>query len=273
MSVAVACNLSDGLVLGVDSAVTLTHAGDVLKVFDNAGKLFQLQGSRVGVATFGLASLKGRTIGSFVREFETKVEHQEMLCTAPISEVVEALRAFFVRQYVEHVEALAAASADPAPLDNELPSLGFVAGGFSPGEFLSEVWQIDVPGHEQPGSCSLLFGPGACGCYSFATNEPLNRYFYGYSAGLVYDLADYAGSLLGRPLSAEEEGEMFRIAERQHYPVLFDSMPIQVGIKWVRFLTDLAIAHHYFASAHPVVGGKAKIGVVTYRQEDFRLIE
>jgi hypothetical protein len=44
VSVAIACNLSDGVVLAVDSAVTVpdpTGAG-VAKVYENAQKLFQL---------------------------------------------------------------------------------------------------------------------------------------------------------------------------------------------------------------------------------------
>lgn len=42
MTVAVSCNLSDGVILGVDSAVTLTNnKGAIIKVYENAKKLFK----------------------------------------------------------------------------------------------------------------------------------------------------------------------------------------------------------------------------------------
>ena len=50
MSVAVLCNLSDGLIIGVDSAITIFDANSIQKVFEDAEKLFQLAG-KIGVAT------------------------------------------------------------------------------------------------------------------------------------------------------------------------------------------------------------------------------
>ena len=42
MTVAVAGNFTDGVVLGVDSAVTLQEGSTIYKVYENAEKLFQL---------------------------------------------------------------------------------------------------------------------------------------------------------------------------------------------------------------------------------------
>ena len=69
MSVAVLANLSDGLIIGVDSAVTYSDANGIQKVFEDGEKLFQLAG-KMGVATFGVGGLEGRSIGSFIHEFE-----------------------------------------------------------------------------------------------------------------------------------------------------------------------------------------------------------
>lgn len=50
MSVAVSCNLPDGLILGVDSAVTLNDAkGNIAKVYETASKLFQLGEKPIGI--------------------------------------------------------------------------------------------------------------------------------------------------------------------------------------------------------------------------------
>jgi hypothetical protein len=57
-------------------------------------------------------------------------------------------------------------------------------------------------------------------------------------------------------------------------------MPIEQGIEYVRFLVDLAIKHFHFSSgfAHEpftekVVGGRSRLGVVTYRGEKFRILD
>jgi hypothetical protein len=68
VSVIVLCNLSDGLIIGVDSAVTVADASGIRKVFNEGEKLklFQLA-DKIGVATYGLGGLEGRSIGSFIR--------------------------------------------------------------------------------------------------------------------------------------------------------------------------------------------------------------
>jgi hypothetical protein len=42
VTVAVSCNLSDGVILGVDSAVTVPAPQGIVKVYENAEKLFSL---------------------------------------------------------------------------------------------------------------------------------------------------------------------------------------------------------------------------------------
>jgi hypothetical protein len=58
LTVAISCNLSDGVNLGVDSAVTAPSPdGGVMKVYENAQKLFQVGERPIGVATYGLGVL------------------------------------------------------------------------------------------------------------------------------------------------------------------------------------------------------------------------
>jgi len=94
MSICVAFNLSDGVIMAVDSAITMFDPdGTITKVFLDAEKIFRLKEMRVGIATYGLASLHGRTLGSFIREFTAAPENAD-LDTLPLSEVVERLRRF-----------------------------------------------------------------------------------------------------------------------------------------------------------------------------------
>jgi len=54
---------------------------------------------------------------------------------------------------------------------------------------------------------------------------------------------------------------------------VFDAMPINRGIEYVRFLVQLVISHHQFAVGAPIVGGSPRMGVVTYKGGGFRIFE
>jgi hypothetical protein len=267
-SVAVLCNLSDGLIIGVDSAVTVGDAGGIRKVFDDGEKLFQLA-DKIGVATYGLGGLEGRSIGSFIREFELTHPGAGQL---PIGEVVEQLRAFFMNVYTRFAEALFGVPFDQIP-EEQKGTLGIIVGGFSPNEFLSEAWEIKIPQHSQPNSAYRVCDRGSFLVAWFATFNPIERYLYGYDRGLLAETSAYIEGLLGRPLTPEEIQQYGPIREKYAYNIMVDSMPIQTGIEYVRFLVQLVIQHYRFTSTHPVVGGRAKLGVVTYKQANFRLLE
>lgn len=79
--------------------------------------------------------------------------------------------------------------------------------------------------------------------------------------------------ILGRPLSPEEISKFSPIREKYGYSIPVDYMTIQTGIEYVRFLVRLVIQHYRFTSTHPVVGGRERIGLVTYKEEKFKILE
>lgn len=103
MTVAVSLSLPEGVILGVDSAVTLGSSKGVLKVFENAKKLFQLSEKPIGIACFGTASIGNRTIGSYVREFELLNPNNVVSQPSTVKVVVEELRRFFIQKYQTHI--------------------------------------------------------------------------------------------------------------------------------------------------------------------------
>ncbi|MBZ5695958.1 MAG: hypothetical protein LAN36_11445 [Acidobacteriia bacterium] len=268
MSVAVLCNLSDGLIIGVDSAITVSDSNGIQKVFEDGEKLFQLAG-KIGVAAYGLGGLEGRSIGSFVHEFE--LAHAD-IAALPVSDVVERLRQFFMGVYTRYAENLFERPFDEIPADQK-GLLGLIVGGYSPGAFLSEAWHIQIPVDAAPNSSTRLCGPGSFQVNWFATFIPIERYLLGYDRNLLSEIFDFVVELLGRQLTPEEIARFAPIRDKYGYRIMLDSMPIQAGIDYVRFLVQLAIQHHHFASPHPVVGGKAKLGLVTYKEERFRLLD
>jgi len=154
-----------------------------------------------------------------------------------------------------------------------LNAIGLIVGGLSPGQFLSEVWHVDVPWNATENSAVKVFGPGEFGCAWFASSTPIQRYIKGLDFGLSVEWRAAFERMLGRPITAAEQAEFAEIANRYEYRIPTDSMPIQVGIECARFLVSMVIGHYRFTERDPIVGGKAKIGVVTYKQESFQLLD
>lgn len=268
MSVAVLCNLSDGVIIGVDSAVTVSDANGVRKVFADGEKLFQLT-DRVGVATYGVGGLEGRSIGSFVREFE--LAHPD-LSNIPLQETVELLRQFFMGVYVRSAEYIYGLPFDQIPAE-EKGVLGFIVAGFSPGQYLSEAWHLQLPWNNDPNSAEHICAPGNFQVSWYATFGPIERYIKGCDRNLFAEMTTLAATIAGRLLTEEEVNQFVEIVDKHSYRAFLDSMPVQAGIDYVRFLVNLVIEHYRLISQHPIVGGKPKIGVVTYKGEKFKLIE
>lgn len=275
MTFAISLNLPDGVILGVDSAVTLGGSKGILKVFENAQKLFQLAEKPVGIATYGLATLGERSIGSFFREFELLDPKNIVSKPSSVKDIVEELRAFLHRKYLSIVVPLLEKAIekkyDEIPA-NEKPVLGVVVGGFSNDAYLPEVWEIVIPIHDQPNSARLWNGQGKFGSTWFALNTPIIRYVKGCDPALLTGVVDYYEKLRGQKLTPQEEKDLLKVVIPFEYAIPFASMPLQEGIAYVRFFVEMVINHHRFVIGAPVVGGKACVGLVTYKGEKFQIL-
>lgn len=275
VSVAVTLTISDGFIVGVDSAVTVSFGPGKTNIYEDAEKIFQLGDKRLGIATIGLAGFGERSIGSFIREFESVNFGGAMNDGRPVSEITESLREFFFGAYqriiVPAVEALRNVPFRQVPI-NERPALGLLIGGYADGAFLPEVWEIRLPEHNAPNSAQLLRGRGVFGLSWHATNAPISRYINGIDQGLRNELEAQVVNILGRPLSPQEINEFGQIFGRYAYQFVYSSMPVNSGIRFVRHLVDMVIEHYRVVAEDSVVGGEPRIGVVTYKGERFRVL-
>lgn len=281
MTVAVSCNLSEGVVLAVDSAVTLsTPDGGVAKVYENADKLFQLGNRPIGMAIYGLGAMGQRSIGSFIREFELVAPAAVLgdIPGATLEGVVEAIREYLWGAYEREVIPLLEGSLGKPWdqfSDDEKPILGVVVGGFSGREYLSEVWEVVLPRHTDPGSATQLRAKGSFGTNWFAMYEPIRRYIKGVDGGVLSGVIDYMlkRSRRPRPLRPEEVQELQDLCNRAEYSIPYGAMPMGEGVAHARFLVELVINHHRYASGAPIVGGRARVGRVTYRHGAFEILD
>lgn len=276
MTVAVSCNLPDGVILGVDSAVTINDGkGGIAKVYENAEKLFQLGEKPIGIATYGLGALGTRSIGSYVREFELTYPAKVAGKKVQLKDLVEDLRSFFLDAYSKIVIPAIIASGrkyEEIP-DEQKPLLGFVVGGFSDGAYLSEVWEIQIPLNSKIGSSKLRRQQGNFGSDWFALGGPVTRYIKGYDPNLLDELLTYVDSLRGTKLAPNEVQMVQQILSKYEFQIPFAAMPIEEGIAYVKSIVGMVINHHRFSVGASVVGGAARIGKVTYKGEKFEIIQ
>lgn len=276
MTVAVSCNVSDGVILGVDSAVTVPAEDGVAKVYENAEKLFQIKDLPIGVATYGIGALGDRSIGSYLREFES--EYPEIVADneCKVIDVVEGLRDFFRDRYREKIVPQID-DFDSLP-DEKKPVLGLVVGGFSQQASLSEVWKILIPHHneieeDEMGQEMRQRDKGSFGTNWFSMFEPIRRYIKGFDNNLLNDIVNFIENIKGDQLSSSENEELKTILREHEYQIPFSAMPVPVGVEHTRFLVELVIQHEHFSVGAPVVGGEAKVGKVTYKGEKFEILE
>ncbi|HTC92883.1 MAG TPA: hypothetical protein VK699_05470 [Terriglobales bacterium] len=275
MSVAVVCNLSDGVILGVDSALTIGDASSPAKVYEDAEKLFALDELPIGIATYGMAAIGDRTIGNLLRQFEVSNSTAINAPTATLEGIAELLRDFFHQEYMRVIapslEQQLGVPYDQIP-DNRKPGLGLVVAGFSTGAYLSEVFNILIPLHAAANSARRLGNPGDIGAVRFATCNPISRYILGYDEGLLDAIIDHVNTIRP-PLTRAEVQGLYNVAAKFRYQIVFTGMPIKRGIEYVRFLVELVINHYKFVEGASIVGGKCRIGVVTYRGGKFKILE
>jgi hypothetical protein len=283
VTVAISCNLSDGVILGVDSAVTVAAGGDHVKIWENAEKLFQIADRPIGAAIYGLAGFGDRSIGSYLREFELSNPNGVLTAQNDLASVVEAIRLFLHDKYhATIVPAIQAAGQDfdQALQNGTAPALGLAIGGYSSGEYLPELWHILIPYNAGPNSALQRLDRGQLGTSWYSLYEPIVRYINGYDQQMFTELKSYMAGLLGRVFTPDEETQINGIVNKYQYTVSFGSMPIAQGVEYVRFLVNLAIKHFHFSSgfAHApftekVVGGRARLGVVTYKGGTFKILD
>ena len=277
MTVAIACTVPDAVILGVDSAVTIGDANNPIKVYEDAEKIFQLGNLPVGIAIYGAASFGVRTIGNLLREFELKNPNGVLGKNKKnIKDIVEQMRIFFTAEYtktvVPAVEALKGVPFAQIP-DTEKPGLGLVVAGFSIGTFLPEVWNILIPTHAAPDSAVLQIASGNLGSAWFASFTPVFRYIKGHDPSLLNDVIGKCEEIHGAAFTEDQKKSIRDVANKSEYQVVFNAMPVATGIEYVRFLVQLVISHHKFATGAPIVGGCPRIGFVTYRGEQFKILE
>lgn len=273
MSIAVACAVPDGVVIGADSAVTVALPdGGVLKVFEDAEKVFplRLSGTRIedcflGAATYGLGTLGARTVGSYVREFCSS-SAGDGLDGLSVEQAAQALGKWLNISFAEEVQPIAEKVFEKPfaeiPIDRR-PSLGLAVAGFAPGSHLPEVWAAQIPGESTGVDVTQSRKPGEFGATWWGVGGPITRFVKGSDPVVLDQVATYLRDKSGLILTEEDIGEVSRIVARGEWRIPFEAMPVQEAVNITRFLLGLAINFVHFGAGAPICGGPVRAALIT----------
>lgn len=280
MTIIVCCNLPDGIIIGADSAVTVSgevedqsgkrHAG-VLKVYERARKIFQLGELPVGVAAFGVSAMGQRTVASYLEEFELdklqevapegKVgENLEPLCKT----MWEFLERKYRQEFKENLERRKGRPYDDIPAD-ERPPLAVVVAGYGYRRPLGEVWLVKVPFPGDAEPVVPVRRPGDFGANWFGVSGPVTRFILGFDPSLPARLRKILQERVTDKY-AEVWPEIERELRSLEFAIPYPAMPLEDGIEHVRYLTGLAISFARFAVGAPICGGEIRLATITARQ-------
>jgi len=281
MSIAVCCTLADGVVLGADSAVTVVGTRNkpdgsqetgVLKVYNDAEKIFSVHKLPVGIVTFGLATVANRTLKSLVRQFE--IEHSpDQVRGENVEGFARLLYRFLHEQYLQSVGA-SYEEQTGKPLtkvpDEKRPGLALFVGGFSPGSPLPECWRVFAHFSNEQAAITQVRKPGDFGSNWGGQYDGVQRFHKGFEPPIIEAAVRAVVERLQlKPTEEQAKGISEAVAKavgRFEYQVPFAAMPLQEGIDYVKFLLYLMISQHRFVVGAPTCGGKVSIAVV--RQDE-----
>jgi hypothetical protein len=268
MTIAIALKVGDGVVLGADSAATLSGEGGVVNVYFNAEKLFNLvKGMPLGMAVYGLGGLSGRSVTSLAKDLRQRFMSNDPAWhldagSYTMAWVAERVRAFFYDELYLSEYPLKGVAPDGRSVE-VWATMGFFIAGFSAGANHPELWKIEIDANGGSLPAALEFGENESGKAVWAGDpEALNRLFRGYSGQVRTGLV--AAGL------AQAEVDQFLGALRME-PLIVSAMPLQDAIDLVKYMVDVTVGFVKFRPGPPTVAEPTDVAAIT-KHEGFRWV-
>lgn len=262
MSIVVVVKVSEGLVLGADSAATIWGRAPspqgvregVLKTYFNARKLLQVGDFPIGVLTWGTPFIGPRTIESLVREWEYKQGWQSReTYKAHHGDVYHVRRC--AEELSRHIHRIYAEE-----FTENKPIIGFIVAGYSEEEFFPEMWRFVLP-NDGPGVIHNQRpdqeGKPQFGAHWFGQTDAIVRLHFGRDDQAVNIIAEKYG------IPAEE---LFRILAPLEYQIPFPVMPLQDAIDYAYYVLNVIVGRYRFVVGPELCGGQIEIAAITQGQ-------
>lgn len=262
MTIAIALKVGDCVVLGADSASTLSRGSGVENVYFSAEKIMNLRKDLpIGMITYGLGSLAGRSITTHAKDLRRRLDTQgDALYLSPtsytIKEVAERVETYFCNGL--YLTDLAESGATP----DEFPSMGFIVAGYGSGQSAGEVYTVEVDGH---GHCEVQESLGLAdhGFEFKGQPEVLYRITRGWSLGILNRLVQ-GGIPEAEAITFLDAGGFVPL----HQP----GMPMQDAIDLVRFMCEITAGFVRFSPGAPTVHPPIDLAAIS-SHEGFRWVQ
>ena len=252
MSLGLAINAPDGIVLAAESRVTLaaTIGGEQQKIFfDNATKMFGFEAPNnfVGVVTYGLAAIKERTAHSFLPEFEAELK-QQAAGRLSVETMCQRLSDFYMGQWQ--------AAAMPNPYQGA--PMTFLVGGFDDNEPYGRIYQVELPFRPAPVVQTPM---GTFGIAWGGQREFVDRLIQGFDAQL-WEILKREANL------TENEVQPLRNACKQELQMklALNAMALQDCVDLALFFIRTTIAAQELTIGIRGCGGHIDVATVTRRE-------
>lgn len=268
MTICVSVKVAEGLVMAADSMTMLQgimqdkrtgqSSTGVLQTFAHANKVSSFLDYPVGIMSWGAASISDRSIQSLIMEVEynfptleakkSEVGHHGKLYS--VLGIGNEVLKFIMERYDDENKRLAAAA----------PKLGLFIGGYSDGEFFSDIYKCELPVDRDwvPLRAKHNNSPHDFGSNWFGITEPLIRLVNGYSVNGASKLATDFGV-------DPKAVEAWTKSGANSMPLIFNGMPLQDAVDFAKYLVDVVIGWSRFSLGPPQCGGLIDIAVIRPR--------
>jgi len=258
MTIAISIKINDGVVLASDSASTIISGTNVINIYENTNKIFNLyKGLPIGAITWGLGNIGSASIDTLTKDFRRELKEKINVDSYKISDIAHMYSNYIYQLYNEHFKN---------KKNDEKPNLGFMVVGYSKNAMFAEEYIINIKQGKLEGP-TLIRGEKDWGMTWNGEIEPITRLYFGFSNFLPH--------ILKEQLNLKND-ELNRVMEslkrRLTIPLVIPSMPIQDAIYLAEFLVDFVIKFSKFRPGAPTVGGPIEIAAIT-KHEGFKWVK
>jgi hypothetical protein len=274
VTICVAVMTSDGLVIGTDSMVTVAERSYRATTYEHGDKLFQILDLPAVAVTYGMGSIRRRSIASLIDEWRETVLRNFTQTSFTVRGLIEALSEAIAEKHTPYVaelrdewhrgRAAAADGREPPTLDESAFHTGLIVGGYQPGGFFPYLFQWD----SESGQITEVFeheglehGPRP-GVKWWGIETAMNRLVRGMDEDLIKNL-QRAGYLHPPAGGTDEYFEFMKLLVMHEWQVVYDGMPLQDAVNLTAFLLETASGFERYKAGPTRIGGPFDIVVVS----------
>jgi len=260
VSICVSVKVGEGVVIAADSAITVAQPLSpqqpdrmaVHQVYEHGNKIFQVGDYPIGVATWGVGSLGGRSVASLLGEFS---DNEPLKASWSVDDVADRVYKFVTHRYREAFQGAVEVPSERGP------ALGLLVVGAGPKGYDVEQYVGLLPLEPEPGPARKEGIP------------PYGANWYGQTDAILRLYKGFDPQIDARLQKAGLTPQQIRgVLDGLEYPAAYDHMPIQDAIDLALYLVGVVVGRFRFVVGPALCGGDIDVAVVSARPRQFQWV-